>query len=55
VFGGSWSKQVELTLGTPVPIADGMLTLVAVEPGRRSNDPAQPQQLRFTFAFEGGL
>lgn len=55
VFGGSWSKTVDLTLGTPVPVADGMLTLVAVEPARRRNDRTGPQHLRFTFAFEGGL
>src|SRR5687768_13727984 len=55
VFGGNWSKQVDLTLGSPVPVADGTLTLVAVEPARRSSDPADPQQLRFTFAFQGGL
>ena len=55
VFGGNWSKEVDLTLGTPAPIADGTLTLVTVEPARRSSDLADPQQLRFTFAFEGGL
>lgn len=55
VFGGSWSRQVDLTLGTPVPIADGTLMLVSVEPGRRPGKPELQRQLRFTFAFQGGL
>ncbi|PSJ40981.1 hypothetical protein C7I55_08815 [Sphingomonas deserti] len=55
VIGGSWSKQMDLTLGTPVQVADGALTLVAVTPGRTAGAPPAPKQLRFTFEFSGGL
>jgi hypothetical protein len=53
VFGGSWSREIELTLGEPVAVADGRLTLVSVQPERTSGE--KPQELRFTFAFEGGV
>ena len=55
VSGGGWSKQIDLMLGEPVSVADGRLTLVAVEPGRGSGGQSRPRQLRFTFSFEGGL
>ncbi|WP_284734488.1 hypothetical protein [Sphingosinicella terrae] len=55
VIGGSWSRPVDLILGEPVQVADGMLTLVAVAPERRSEAAVRPEQLRFTFAFQGGL
>ncbi|OAX86412.1 hypothetical protein A7D16_19395 [Xanthomonas nasturtii] len=32
VLGGGWSQQTDLTLGVPVPVADGMLTLVRRSP-----------------------
>lgn len=47
---------VDLVLGVPVAVADGMLTLVAVTParsaGRSARNPATPS--RFAFAFQGG-
>jgi hypothetical protein len=53
VIGGGWSKQVDLTLGIPVPVADGMLTLIDATPvpvtGETSGSAA-----RFTFKFQGG-
>jgi hypothetical protein len=52
VFGGGWSKQVDLTLGVPVMVADGMLTLVTAT-SRRQN--GAPRPYRFTFNFQGGL
>lgn len=56
VLGGGWTKQVDLTLGVPVPIADGTLTLIAATPappaGKR---PGGSPPCRFTFAFQGGL
>lgn len=55
VFGGSWSKVVDLTLGTPVQVADGALTLVAVTPERPPVGSVPPERLRFTFAFAGGI
>ncbi|WP_169332028.1 hypothetical protein [Xanthomonas vasicola] len=53
VFGGGWSKQVELTLGIPVPVADGMLTLVDATPVP-INQTAAGSAARFTFKFQGG-
>lgn len=55
VLGGGWSRQVDLTLGEAVPIADGTLTLVSVRPDRASGAPADPSRLRFSFVFQGGL
>lgn len=49
VLGGSWSKRLDLTLGVPVRVADGRLTLIAATPAHG------PEPMRFTFAFEGGL
>lgn len=44
VLGGGWSKQVDLTLGIPVPIADGILTLVDATPPPIARKP--PHALR---------
>ena len=55
MLGGSGSRQIDLTLGTPVRVADGQLTLVSVEPEPREGEQVPPQLYRFTFAFEGGL
>lgn len=56
VLGGGWSKQLDLTSGVPVTVADGSLTLVAATPPRRSTDRKdKPLTYRFTFGFQGGL
>lgn len=56
VFGGGWSKQVELTLGVPVDVADGKLTLVGAVPAPRTGkQQGKPAAYRFTFNFQGGL
>jgi len=55
VLGGGWSRQFDLTLGIPVDVADGSLSLVAASPLRRlarTNDRRLPY--RFTFKFQGG-
>ena len=53
--GGGWSRQIDLTLGMPVNVADGALTLVAASPVRRVDaQPAKGSAYRFTFAFRGG-
>ncbi|CEJ43799.1 conserved hypothetical protein [Xanthomonas citri pv. bilvae] len=54
VLGGGWSKQVDLTLGIPVPIADGMLTLVDATPPPIAPETAARAAARFTFTFQGG-
>lgn len=56
VIGGGWSKQVELTLGMPIDIADGKLTLVSVLPASQTDQQrSMPLAYRFTFDFQGGL
>ncbi|HDS0924003.1 TPA: hypothetical protein QDZ10_002483 [Stenotrophomonas maltophilia] len=55
VIGGGWSKQLDLTLGAPTPVADGMLTLVEAEAAHVPiNGKAAASAARFTFKFEGG-
>jgi hypothetical protein len=56
VLGGGWSKQLDLTSGMPVNVADGSLTLVQATPPRRSADQTNKiLPYRFTFSFQGGL
>lgn len=52
VMGGGWSKQLDLTLGIPVPVADGMLTLVNATPAPIAGGSASTA--RFSFRFQGG-
>ncbi|WP_311238922.1 MULTISPECIES: hypothetical protein [unclassified Xanthomonas] len=54
VFGGGWSTQVDLTLGIPVPVADGMLTLVDATPVPIGGKAVPASVARFTFKFQGG-
>ncbi|SMD02790.1 MULTISPECIES: hypothetical protein [Sphingomonadaceae] len=53
VLGGGWSRQLDLTRGIPVNVADGTITLVAATPPRRPS--RLPLPYRFTFSFQGGL
>ncbi|MBO9740135.1 hypothetical protein J7432_14200 [Xanthomonas axonopodis pv. begoniae] len=53
VLGGGWSKEMDLTLGVPAPVADGMLTLVDATPVPIVGETAAPSA-RFTFKFQGG-
>jgi hypothetical protein len=56
VLGGGWSRQLDLTFGIPVNVADGSLTLVTATPLRRLADQTDtPPPYRFTFSFQGGL
>ncbi|KER82911.1 hypothetical protein IA64_11615 [Xanthomonas arboricola pv. celebensis] len=54
VLGGGWSKQIDLTLGIPVPVADGQLTLVAATAPPADSATAATSDMRFTFRFQGG-
>jgi hypothetical protein len=53
--GGNWRLVRELTLGQPIPIADGELTLASAVPAKRKPVPIEPRDYRFTFIFDGGL
>ncbi len=50
-------RTIELELGKPVPIADGILELTAVTPLRWAGKDReiQPKDYRFSFRFMGGL
>ncbi|MBB3842756.1 putative small lipoprotein YifL [Xanthomonas arboricola] len=54
VMGGGWSKQIDLMLGIPVPVADGMLTLVDATPVPISGHTPMSSTARFSFKFQGG-
>ncbi|MBB3856553.1 hypothetical protein FHY29_001926 [Xanthomonas arboricola] len=54
VLGGGWSKQIDLTLGIPVAVADGQLTLVAATAPPADSATAAASDMRFTFRFQGG-
>jgi hypothetical protein len=46
----------ELSLSKPAALADGMITLEDVQPGRiAGGTELKPRDYRFTFKFEGGL
>jgi hypothetical protein len=46
----------ELSFIKPFPLADGMMTLTDVQPGRMAGGPApKASDYRFSFIFEGGL
>ncbi|WP_423603942.1 hypothetical protein [Sphingomonas sp. MS122] len=55
VRGGAWKRTLDLTLGEPVQVADGKLTLTSVTPDRRTDRQIAPRDYRFTFVFQGGL
>jgi hypothetical protein len=54
VFGGGWSRQVDLELGKAVQVADGTLELVSATPPQRSGGGGRGSAYRFTFRFRGG-
>ncbi len=49
-------QQVELTLGEPMPLADGALTLTAVNPSKMAGEGQELalSDYRFSFQFAGG-
>jgi len=54
VEGGAWKRTIDLTLGEPVQVADGGLTLVSVTPDKRTDVAIKPRDYRFAFTFQGG-
>jgi hypothetical protein len=45
----------EITQGKPIPVADGSLELVEVQPDRMAGEPLDPKAYRFGFRFMGGI
>ena len=52
---GSGKHLMDVTLGEPVQVADGMLTLTDATPHTWQSPPIRPVEYHFTFKFEGGL
>ena len=55
VILGSGTELRELTLGQPVPVADGTLELVEVRPVNTTKTTIGETDYRFGFRFMGGL
>ncbi len=55
IGGGKVRMIKELTLGMPVPVADGALTLNSVSPERFTQGQLRSKNYRFGFRFAGGL
>lgn len=53
--GGSEELRTTLTMGQPMQVADGALTLVAVSPQKKAGAEIDPRSYRFTFDFQGGI
>ena len=51
---GAGDRMLDLTLGEPMPVADGALELVAVQPGRATAEAIASAAYRFSFRFDGG-
>ena len=49
---GERGARREMTLGEPVAIDQGRLTLIAVEPAKIAPGSTDPRAYRFTFRFE---
>jgi hypothetical protein len=52
---GAREEERELTSGKPIPVADGTLELVEVQPDRVAGETLDPKNYRFGFKFMGGL
>jgi hypothetical protein len=52
---GRGSRMRELTLGKPIPVADGELELASVMPPRSVQRAIRLRDYRFGFRFAGGL
>ena len=52
---GRGSSMRELTLGKPIPVADGELELASVMPPRSTQRQIRRRDYRFGFRFSGGL
>jgi hypothetical protein len=52
---GSRSEIREITTEQPIEVADGKLSIAAVEPGKMAGVPAEPEDYRFGFQFAGGI
>lgn len=54
VTTGPGAETREITLGTPIPVADGTLLLADASPARKAKAAVPPGDYRFGFRFDGG-
>lgn len=52
IMSRSGREVRELTLGKPIAVSGGMLTLIAVEPTKLAPGTTDPSAYRFSFRFE---
>lgn len=52
IMSRSGRKVREMTLGKPIPVSAGTLTLVDAGPPKQAPGTTDPRQYRFTFRFE---
>ena len=52
---GSKTTEGELASDQPLPVADGLLTLVSATPAKSSQRTIAPGDYRFALKFSGGL
>ncbi len=52
---GSRSETRQIATDAPIPVADGQLSLVEVQPDRMAGEEADLGKYRFGFRFAGGL
>ena len=49
---GAGEDVVDLTLGEPLKMDAGILTLVDVRPSKRTPEPIPPREYQFTFTYQ---
>lgn len=54
VTTGPGAETRDITLGTPIPVADGTLLLADALPARKAKAAIPPGDYRFGFRFDGG-
>ena len=52
VRDASWRETRDFELRKPVPLAGGQLTLIEAAPSKLADQPIDPRDYRFIFAFE---
>lgn len=55
IRGNGEKQPFEATLGEPVQLADGHLTLESVRPEKRTDVTIKPSDYRFSLRFAGGF
>lgn len=54
LIGEDANERLDMTLGRPINAAGGRLTLLSVQPQRRTTQSPAPEDYRLTFDFKAG-